>query len=179
MGEKDEATLPADDDADAYIELMRDAYIRQLRQDADWPEPPPFPRANNHASFTQPIPADSYPTAALNLQFQILQRARQDQGFNIKGLGKGFPFSPEMRWMAALNMRSAPFSLGKGKGKNIWFPMTGMTLPMMPPRPAAAKNRQPERAALAVVAKDSALSAVVSDQAASQAPTAENNAKTD
>merc|ERR1712217_395891 len=171
MGEKDEATLPADDDADAYIELMRDAYIRQLRQDADWPEPPPFPRANNHASFTQPIPADSYPAAALNLQFQILQRARQDQGFNIKGFGKGFPFSPEMRWMAALNMRSAPFSFGKGKGKKNWFPMT---LPMMPPRPAAATSRQPQRPALAVAAKDSALSADVSDQA----PTAENNAKT-
>merc|ERR1712217_980964 len=177
MGEKDEATLPADDDADAYIELMRDAYIRQLRQDADWPEPPPFPRAHNHASFTPPIPTDSYPAAALNLQFQILQRARQDQGFNIKGFGKGFPFSPEMRWMAALNMRSAPYSFGKGKGMKNWFPMAGMSLPMMPPRSAAAKNRQPQRAALAVVGKDSALSADVSNQAESRAPTAENNAQ--
>lgn len=138
---KDEETMPPDEDADAYIELLRDAYVRQLRSDADWTEPPPFPRVNNKASFRPPIPEGLYPAAALNLQFQILQRSRQDQGWS----GKGFLASPELRWMAAMTMRKGPYAFGKGKGKGKgWSPMGGMGMPMMPPSNMKGKGWRPQ-----------------------------------
>merc|ERR1712113_83498 len=69
--------LPADEDRDAWVELLRDAYLRQLRSDAKYPEPLPFFRATLlAANQNAPIPEGSYPAQALNWQLQMLLRGR-------------------------------------------------------------------------------------------------------
>merc|ERR1712232_876760 len=118
-------------------------YVQQLRRELKWAEPAPYPRVNSLASFANKIPDGSYPAAALNLQFQILQRSRQDQGWN----GKGFWGSPEMRWMAAMTMgKGGPYSYGKGKGKGKgwWGGGGGYSLPMMPPSALKGKGWRPQ-----------------------------------
>lgn len=74
-----EDTVPADDDKESWVELMRDAYVQQLRADAEHPEPPPFHRANHFSASSmpgQPLPEGKYPKQALNFQLQMLLRAR-------------------------------------------------------------------------------------------------------
>merc|ERR1712110_556155 len=56
--------------------------------------------------------------------------------------------SPEMRWMAALNMRKGPYApFGKGKGKkgNGWWGggSYGMAMPMLPPSAMLGKGWRP------------------------------------
>lgn len=76
-----EDVVPQDDDRESWVELLRDAYVHQLRADAEHPEPPPFHRANHFAASVPPnlgrtLPEGKYPTQALNFQLQMLFRAR-------------------------------------------------------------------------------------------------------
>jgi len=66
--------LPLDHDGDAWVELLRDAYMRQLRSDNEYPEPPPYERANRFASNQIPVPEGMFPSHALRLQSQMLHR---------------------------------------------------------------------------------------------------------
>eukprot|EP00933_Yihiella_yeosuensis_P048831 TRINITY_DN45241_c0_g1_i1.p1 TRINITY_DN45241_c0_g1~~TRINITY_DN45241_c0_g1_i1.p1 ORF type:complete len:206 (-),score=50.97 TRINITY_DN45241_c0_g1_i1:84-701(-) len=73
----EEFKLPTENDNDSWLELLRDSFFRQLREENEFKEPPPFNRAN---SFAAPqgtaCPADKYPRQALNQQLQILSRYR-------------------------------------------------------------------------------------------------------
>jgi hypothetical protein len=69
--------LPLETDNDAWLDLLRDGYLRQLREENEYPEPPPFHRAIHFAAEPGgPCPAGKYPKIALNLQLQMLLRAR-------------------------------------------------------------------------------------------------------
>merc|ERR1719414_978629 len=73
-----EDAVPTDEDKESWVELMRDAYVRQLRSDAEHPEPPPFQRANHFSGVSlpgQPLPEGKFPAQALNFQLQMLLRA--------------------------------------------------------------------------------------------------------
>lgn len=74
-----EDVVPTDEDKESWVELMRDAYVRQLRTDAEHPEPPPFHRADHFSGLPapgQPLAEGKYPAQALNFQLQMLLRAR-------------------------------------------------------------------------------------------------------
>lgn len=74
-----EDAVPADEDRESWVELMRDAYVRQIRADAEHPEPPPFHRANHFSAVPlpgQPLAEGKFPAQALNFQLQMLLRAR-------------------------------------------------------------------------------------------------------
>eukprot|EP00418_Pyrodinium_bahamense_P089100 CAMPEP_0179040688 /NCGR_PEP_ID=MMETSP0796-20121207/15773_1 /TAXON_ID=73915 /ORGANISM="Pyrodinium bahamense, Strain pbaha01" /LENGTH=253 /DNA_ID=CAMNT_0020737035 /DNA_START=38 /DNA_END=798 /DNA_ORIENTATION=+ len=77
---EDEA-LPFEGDMDAWLELLRDGYVRQLREENEYPEPPPFHRAIHFAASPgEPIPLGKYPRQALNTQLQLLLRVRAPEG---------------------------------------------------------------------------------------------------
>lgn len=74
-----EDALPMEEDKESWVELLRDALSRQLRADAELPEPPPFHRASHFgasASVGQRLPDGKFPSQALNFQLQMLHRAR-------------------------------------------------------------------------------------------------------
>eukprot|EP00411_Alexandrium_monilatum_P061747 CAMPEP_0175535718 /NCGR_PEP_ID=MMETSP0096-20121207/24341_1 /TAXON_ID=311494 /ORGANISM="Alexandrium monilatum, Strain CCMP3105" /LENGTH=228 /DNA_ID=CAMNT_0016838519 /DNA_START=35 /DNA_END=721 /DNA_ORIENTATION=+ len=77
---EDEA-LPFEHDSESWLELLRDGYVRQLREENEYPEPPPFHRAIHFAANPgEPIPPGKYPRQALNMQLQLLLRARAVDG---------------------------------------------------------------------------------------------------
>jgi len=81
-----EDVLPQDDDKEAWLETLRDSLVRQLRQDAEAPEPAPFNRASYFASPMtpgRPLPEGKFPAQALHHQLQMLLRA---QGFDNPGM---------------------------------------------------------------------------------------------
>jgi hypothetical protein len=64
-------------DSDAWLDLLRDGYLRQLREENEYPEPPPFHRAIHFAAEPGgPCPPGKYPKTALNLQLQMLLKNR-------------------------------------------------------------------------------------------------------
>lgn len=92
--------LPFEADGDGWMELLRDGYFRQLREENEYREPPPFHRATYFAAEPgQPTPIGKYPRAALNQQLQLLLRSRMVEGVPSKGVpgkavGKGSPVAP-------------------------------------------------------------------------------------
>jgi len=73
--------LPMDHDMDAWVELLRDAHIRQLRSDNEYPEPPPFDQANRYGvSHGQTVPEGHFPSQALKQQQQMLHRSYHGEG---------------------------------------------------------------------------------------------------
>lgn len=100
--EEEEEVLPFEHDVDGWLELLRDGYFRQIREENEYPEPPTFHRATRYgANPGEPVPAGMYPKQALNTQLQMLLRARPGDTFVPGKGGKGLP----MPW------------LGKGVGK--------------------------------------------------------------
>ncbi|CAK0862420.1 unnamed protein product, partial [Prorocentrum cordatum] len=80
--------MPQDNDANGWLEVLRDVYVRQLREINQYPEPPPF-----HTIFEQvadPTAADTKAVRqALTMQLQILTRARYGEGSQPNAWGKG------------------------------------------------------------------------------------------
>lgn len=83
-----EDVLPPDSDGDGWLELLRDGFTRQLREENECDEPPPFHRAMQLAA-DPPIPAGKYPRSALNLQLQLLLRLRSGDVGGVPGKGYG------------------------------------------------------------------------------------------
>jgi len=80
--------LPPDHDMDAWVELLRDAYMRQMRSDNEYPEPPPFDQANRFGvSHGQSVPEGHFPSQALKQQQQMLHRS-----YHGEGTKPGMPF---------------------------------------------------------------------------------------
>lgn len=66
-------SLPAEQEMEAWLELLRDGHCSQMRWQNSCPEPPPFHRAMQCAADAGgKIPEGKYPRDALNLQFQLL-----------------------------------------------------------------------------------------------------------
>jgi hypothetical protein len=84
--------LPLETDSDAWLDLLRDGYLRQLREENEYPEPPPFHRAIHFANESGPCPPGKYPKLALNMQLQMLLKART--GGELVMAGKGFAGRP-------------------------------------------------------------------------------------
>lgn len=112
-----EDVLPVEDDKESWVELMRDGCVRQLRSDAEHPEPPPFHRANHFSGITlpgHPLPEGKFPAQALNFQLQMLLRARGGDypapaaGPTPYSHGHSNYWSPGRRWA------------GYGKGAPGW-----------------------------------------------------------
>lgn len=121
--------MPQDNDANGWLEVLRDVYVRQLREINQYPEPPPF-----HTIF-EPV-AD--PTAvdtkalrqALTMQLQILTRARYGEGSqpNSGWGGKGHKGGhmthashaslgkPSYPWQQSKGSWGKSSSVGFGKG---------------------------------------------------------------
>lgn len=88
LPEPEEEHLPMETDSDAWLDLMRDGYSRQLREENEYPEPPPFHRAIHFAADPSgPCPAGKYPKIALNMQLQMLLKARTGGEMLIAGKG--------------------------------------------------------------------------------------------
>lgn len=68
-----EDQLPPDDDGERWLELLRDSYLRQLREDAELPEPPHFQRSLLYAAAPG-VPEGAYPRHVLNQQLQAVRR---------------------------------------------------------------------------------------------------------
>jgi len=69
--------LPLETDSDAWLDLLRDGYLRQLREENEYLEPPPFHRAIHYAAEPGgPCPPGKYPKNALNVQLQMLLKNR-------------------------------------------------------------------------------------------------------
>merc|ERR1719330_788195 len=84
-GEQPEA-LPEDQDGDGWLELLRDGFGQQFRCENEWQEPPPFPRALHFAAMPGgPCPKGKFPREALNLQLQLLFRARTAMASEVDG----------------------------------------------------------------------------------------------
>lgn len=88
--EPEEEHLPLEGDSDGWLDLLRDGYLRQLREENEYPEPPPFHRAIHFAADPGgPCPPGKYPKIALNLQLQMLLKARTGGEMLIAGKGLG------------------------------------------------------------------------------------------
>mmetsp|Transcript_25870 Transcript_25870/g.59982 ORF Transcript_25870/g.59982 Transcript_25870/m.59982 type:complete len:257 (+) Transcript_25870:28-798(+) len=86
----DESALPKEDDGEGWLELLRDGYFRQLREENEVKQPPPYPRAMNFGSPSgHLVPAGKYPRVALELQRQVLMKFRPDPPNPLKGKGYG------------------------------------------------------------------------------------------
>jgi len=86
----DESAVPKDDDGEGWLELLRDGYFRQLREENEFKQPPPYPRVMNFAATPgHPVPPGKYPRVALELQRQVLMKFRPDPPNPAKGKGFG------------------------------------------------------------------------------------------
>ncbi|CAJ1367822.1 unnamed protein product [Effrenium voratum] len=86
----DETALPREDDGESWLELLRDGYFRQIREENEYKQPPPFPRAMHFAAVPgHPLPENKYPRQALDLQRSMLAKFRPDPVNPGKGKHKG------------------------------------------------------------------------------------------
>lgn len=71
--------LPGDAEHDGWVELLRDVVMKQLREAAEYPEPPTFMKAYDHAARwdQHPCPEGKFPQAALSWQAKMLTKHRQ------------------------------------------------------------------------------------------------------
>lgn len=131
---REEGGLPYDDDHVGWIELLRDAYLQQLREEHEIPEPPPFHTCFDHAA-DHPVPKDKLPRHSLQMQLHMLTRSKrgnEEQWGKGKGKGgmmgwDGFPFGADPMMQAAALLGGCrprgpgPWG-GKGGGWNFWPP---------------------------------------------------------
>mmetsp|Transcript_86208 Transcript_86208/g.152626 ORF Transcript_86208/g.152626 Transcript_86208/m.152626 type:complete len:210 (+) Transcript_86208:69-698(+) len=113
---QDESALPADTDGEGWLELLRDGYFRQLREENEWPEPAPFPRALLFAApyYGQKCPDRKFPRLALDQQKSVLAQMRPEPDYGpIKGGMKG----------------GYPMKGGKGMAMAGTFPLGPMAMP--------------------------------------------------
>lgn len=118
----EEEALPFDSEGDPWLELLRDGFVRQMREENECEEPPPFHRAMAFAAEPgQPVPKGKYPRQALNTQLQLLLRLRSGDNPMLPGksMGKG----PLIRGMQPLS--SSPLVFG---GAN---PLAASALPQL------------------------------------------------
>lgn len=75
-------SLPEEQESEGWLELLRDGYARQLRQENEYLEPPPFHRAIHYGvePHVVPVPPGRYPKQALNTQLQLLMKHRFSDG---------------------------------------------------------------------------------------------------
>lgn len=93
-GEQPES-LPPEHDHGAWLELLRDGFGQQFRCENEWQEPPPFHRALHFAAPPgDPVPAGKYPREGLNMQLQLLFKARTGMGSEIDGPGTVAVYPP-------------------------------------------------------------------------------------
>eukprot|EP00931_Biecheleriopsis_adriatica_P005521 TRINITY_DN107020_c0_g1_i1.p1 TRINITY_DN107020_c0_g1~~TRINITY_DN107020_c0_g1_i1.p1 ORF type:complete len:183 (+),score=52.59 TRINITY_DN107020_c0_g1_i1:84-632(+) len=118
----EESLLPKDDDGEGWLELFRDGYFQQLREENEWKEPPPYPRAMNFtAPPAEPVPEGKYQQQALEMQRSILEKFRPDPAMaDFKG-GKN-----SMMYKGGKGMMAPMWGMGMGMR-----PAMGML--MMPP----------------------------------------------
>lgn len=124
-----EDVVPVDEDKESWVELMRDAHVRQLRTDAEHPEPPPFQRANHFSGVSlpgQPLPEGKFPAQALNFQLQMLLRARTGDypghlmASSPYGQGSGAYWMPRGRW-GGYGKGGGGFGMSRGQPR--WVPV--------------------------------------------------------
>merc|ERR1712232_658885 len=85
MGNDHREGLPPESDAEAWLELLRDGYMSQVRWQNSCPEPPPFHRALGCAVAPgEELGEGKYPRDALNLQLQLLIGARTSNGSEFR-----------------------------------------------------------------------------------------------
>mmetsp|Transcript_35530 Transcript_35530/g.81384 ORF Transcript_35530/g.81384 Transcript_35530/m.81384 type:complete len:241 (+) Transcript_35530:48-770(+) len=141
---EEEEGLPFETDADGWLELLRDGYLRQLREENEYPEPPAFHRAMHFgAKEDEPVPPGKYPKQALNIQLHLLLRARAGEGCmpqgnkgcagkgkhmkggGNKGYGKGGPGQAQLLLEAAKALVGQQGG-GRGQGLNLdWGSLKG------------------------------------------------------
>eukprot|EP00930_Biecheleria_cincta_P081137 TRINITY_DN6984_c0_g1_i2.p1 TRINITY_DN6984_c0_g1~~TRINITY_DN6984_c0_g1_i2.p1 ORF type:complete len:234 (+),score=53.38 TRINITY_DN6984_c0_g1_i2:85-702(+) len=82
----DEAVLPPELDGEGWLELLRDGYHRQIREENEFKEPAPLPRAMLFSVPPgQPIPERKYPRTSLDFQRQVLNKFRPEPPPPMKG----------------------------------------------------------------------------------------------
>eukprot|EP00927_Polykrikos_kofoidii_P072902 TRINITY_DN68983_c0_g1_i1.p1 TRINITY_DN68983_c0_g1~~TRINITY_DN68983_c0_g1_i1.p1 ORF type:complete len:293 (-),score=68.44 TRINITY_DN68983_c0_g1_i1:125-913(-) len=107
----EEEVLPLDHEGDPWLELLRDGFVRQMREENECEEPPPFHRAMAFASEPgMPTQKGKFPRQALNAQLQLLLRLRS--GDNPLLLGKGLGKGPLVRGMQSLSPNPSVFGTG-------------------------------------------------------------------
>lgn len=155
-----EDVVPVEDDKESWVELLRDAQVRQIRSDAEHAEPPPFNRAMHFSGMSlpgQPIAEGKFPAQALNFQLQLLLRTRQgDYGsigsspYGSQGWGHPGQWIPGgRRWGGGYGKgdwgkggpggSSGPPRSGGGGGAPRWVP----TAPGGPPLPVGQQVSAP------------------------------------
>ncbi|CAE7186972.1 unnamed protein product, partial [Symbiodinium pilosum] len=126
----DESAVPKDDDGEGWLELLRDGYYRQLREENEFKQPPPYPRAINFAAASgHPVAPSKYPRPALDLQRQILMKFRPDPPNPNKGkgmFGKGGKGMMDMGMMGGYGDWNGDWMGGGGGGWNDWSMDWGM-----------------------------------------------------
>merc|ERR1719411_1873101 len=73
-----EASIPIDDDVEGWLDLLRDSFMRDLREAHEYPEPPPFHDVFELAA-DHPVPEGKFPRNALGMQLKMLTRTRGDE----------------------------------------------------------------------------------------------------
>lgn len=82
----EESLLPDEADNEGWIELLRDGFFRQLREENEWPEPPPLPRALRHTVENhETLSEGKFPYQALNTQLELLRKMRGPDGGSFGG----------------------------------------------------------------------------------------------
>ena len=110
----DETALPKEDDGESWLELLRDGYYRQLREENEYKQPPPFPRVMLFAAPPGPMPEGKFPRQVLEQQRAVLTKFRPDPP---PSKGKT-PFGKGGKGM--MNMGMDGYGMGMGGGWNNW-----------------------------------------------------------
>eukprot|EP00435_Cladocopium_sp_Y103_P027972 s1695_g6.t4 len=134
----DETAVPKDDDGESWLELLRDGYYRQLREENEYKQPPPFPRVMHFAAPPGPVPEGKFPRQVLEQQRAVLAKFRPDpppskgkmtgkggkgmmMGMDGMGYGMGMGGWNNWGWDGGWGMKGGGWGKGKGgMGKKGW-----------------------------------------------------------
>eukprot|EP00747_Dinoflagellata_sp_TGD_P211557 gnl/TRDRNA2_/TRDRNA2_84786_c0_seq1.p1 gnl/TRDRNA2_/TRDRNA2_84786_c0~~gnl/TRDRNA2_/TRDRNA2_84786_c0_seq1.p1 ORF type:complete len:466 (-),score=130.19 gnl/TRDRNA2_/TRDRNA2_84786_c0_seq1:262-1584(-) len=111
-GEREEEVMPWEGDGEGWLEMLRDGFFRQMREENDYLEPPPYHRALHfaHNPGEGPCPSGKYPAQALNMQLNLLLKARTMEGMS-PGKGQGMLVPPPMH-MGGMGMGMGGMGMG-------------------------------------------------------------------
>lgn len=119
-----EDVLPNDDDRESWLELLRHAQFRQIRADAEHPEPPPFHRAHHFAASSSRgriLPEGKFPNEALSFQLQMLFRTRSGDFYGYQQPQHVW-YGRQCYWGGGGHYGRMP--VGGGRGTHRWSPTT-------------------------------------------------------